>query len=178
MRTVGIDLSLTSPGLAIVDSIGLVAWTLKPTGTGLDRMRAIRAEITSVVNDDTTLVLIEGPSYGSQSKGRQSGHHERAGLWWLVYERLERDTTIPVVVVPPANLKQYATGKGNASKDAVLVAAAKRLPDFDGDNNAADAAWLAAMGADHLGRPLQAMPQTHRAALAKVQWPNPNGADK
>ena len=87
------------------------------------------------------------------------------------------------MTIPPASLKMYATGKGNASKDAVLAAAIRRYPDveFDG-NDAADALILAAMGADHLGFPLVSktpsgrksratLPARNREALGKIDWP-------
>jgi crossover junction endodeoxyribonuclease RuvC len=55
----------------------------------------------------------------------------------------------------------------------VLLAVARRFPDYDvRNNNEADALVLAAMGFDHLGQPLVQMPAPHRAALAAAQWPN------
>lgn len=168
-RVLGIDLSLTGTGLATIDDDGLHAWTFKSKLTGLARLRSIRAEL-AYQRQDITLVVLEGPSYGSQ-QGSQQGHHERAGLWWLVVERLDQQS-IPVAVAPPKSLKKYATGKGNASKEQVLVAAAKRIEGFDGDNNAADAAWLALMGADFLGAPLVQVPVVQRDALDGVAWPD------
>lgn len=170
-HVIGLDLSLTTTGIAGRD------WTrlLKPPATiaaagGLTRLRwiteAVRDHIATVPAG--TLVAVEGPSYGSAAG--QQGHHERAGLWWMVYDAVDRDHW-PIAVIPPASLKRYATGKGNASKDAVLLAAAKRFPWFGGDNNQADALWLAAMAADHLGHPIATMPATHRAALDGVTWP-------
>lgn len=168
-QILGLDLSLTSSGVALIGDGLLSAWAYKPKGTGLSRLRQARAEFVYWARE-AELVLIEGPSYGSQGGGRQSGHHERAGLWWLVYEALDK-REIPVAVVPPATLKRYATGKGNASKDAMLVAAAKRFPNWEGGNDEADAAWLAAMGADRLGIPFVSMPAANREALNAVTWP-------
>lgn len=45
--------------------------------------------------------------------------------------------------ISPSAIKKHATGKGNAKKDAMLIAAARRWPDIDiADNNHADALWL------------------------------------
>ena len=54
----------------------------------------------------------------------------------------------------------------------MLLAVARRWPHVEiVGNDTADALALAAMGADHLGQPIAAMPATHRAALDKVDWP-------
>lgn len=168
MNILGLDLSLAATGLAGD------GWTetLKPPARlrGVERLDWIRSTIADRYLTGVTLAAVEGPSYGSQGAGRQSGHHERAGLWWLVVRTLWR-RGIPYAVVTPAGRARYATGRGNAGKDDVMREVARRFPWFTGDNNAADALVLAAMAADHLGHPLAAMPATHRAALAAVEWP-------
>lgn len=175
MNVLGIDLSLTSTGLGISRGAGVGTVRLKPPAklTGLDRMHWILAEIYAYTPSHfpAQLAVIEGPSYGNQGTGRQSGHHERAGLWWLVCDKLH-GLRIPVAIAPPATVKKYATGKGNAGKDDMLSAAIRRNEEFDGGNDEADAMWLAAMGADHLlGRPVISVPESHRAVLASVAWP-------
>jgi crossover junction endodeoxyribonuclease RuvC len=169
-RVLGLDLSLTSTGVAAP------TWTyaLKPAPAlrGTDRMLWFRRQIfDDAISPSTalTLVAMEGPAYGAT--GGQKGHHERAGLWWLVRCMLA-GVDVPVAVIPPASLKLYATGKGNAGKDEILMAAARRFDWFAGGNDEADALWLAAMAADHLGTPPVVMPAAHRAALAKVEWPD------
>ncbi|HZM83805.1 MAG TPA: hypothetical protein VFC19_49435 [Candidatus Limnocylindrales bacterium] len=170
MNVLGIDLSLAATGLATADEDhNHSAWAFKTKETGAARMRAIRAQVLLNARD-ADLVVIEGPSYGSTG----GGAHERAGLWWLVVERLDRDG-VPVAIIPPATLKKFATGSGKADKDAVLLATARRFPSFSGDNNAADALWLAAAGAEHLGHPLVQLPRDQTAVLMKVNWPNPIG---
>lgn len=116
------------------------------------------------------LVVVEGPSLG---QARQSGVHDRSGLWWLLVDWC-LEYGHQVVEVPPAVLKKYATGKGNANKGAMVDATARRFPEVDtgsGDDNRCDALWLAAMGLDQLGRPLTLMPAAQRAALERVAWP-------
>jgi crossover junction endodeoxyribonuclease RuvC len=160
-----LDLSLTAMGIATLDD-ELRAWTFKAKGEGLPRLKTLRAECASWARE-ADFVVLEGPSYDSKF-GKS---HERAGLWWLVRERLDRDAK-RVAIAPPSSVKLYAAGSGNASKDAVLVAAAKKFAGFEGDNNAADAAWMVAMAADHLGFPLLAdVPAKNRKALDGVSWP-------
>jgi crossover junction endodeoxyribonuclease RuvC len=169
----GIDLSLVATGVAhaypgpVGDARIGTGRVGSPT-IGIRRIREIRDEVLKWVGapDLIDLVVIEGPAYAAQ--GGQA--HERAGLWWLVYEALDQ-ASLRLLVVSPATLKVYATGKGNAGKDAVLASAVRRLPWGGSDNNEADAAWLAAIGTDLLGEPIVTMPATHRRALAKLTLP-------
>lgn len=173
-RVLGLDLSLTATGLALIDTPGgavVDTWThgTKPGSTTLGgrlyRLADIVHQITCL--DDVELAVVEGPSLGQRA---QAGTFERAGLWWLAIAGLiERG--VRVVEVPPSTLKRYATGKGNASKDAVLLAVARRYPHVDvQSNDEADALVLAAMGARHLGSPIDDLPKAHLAAMDAVAW--------
>jgi crossover junction endodeoxyribonuclease RuvC len=174
-RILGIDPSLTSTGVATIlfaENVGrfVIVDRIRPKKLdGLDRIRAIRNALR-VLARGTSLAVIEGPSYGSQ--GNQRGHHERAGLWWMVVDMLERGE-IPYAVASPSARAKYATGKGNASKDAVLAAVIRRYPDVEvTSNDQADALVLAAMGARHLGLPIESsLPATHILATSAVDWP-------
>lgn len=167
LKVLGLDLSLTCTGVA-----GR-GWTdtIRPHAKmrGADRLLFIRQQIVTTWTPGAALVAIEGPSYGSQAG--QAGHHERAGLWWMVRCAL-RIHGIPTAVIPPASVKKYATGKGNAAKADMVREVTKRFPWFDGGEDEADALVLASMAADHLGQPMAQMPATHRAALDAVQWPD------
>ena len=134
---------------------------------GHSRMEWLCGEIYSYISN-ASLVLVEGPSYGSSGS---QGFHEGAGLWWLVTHRLWKNG-FRTAIVPPKTRAKYATGNGGASKDAVFAAAIRRYKDVDFDgNDAADALILAAMGADYLGHPLAIVPKVNRAALDAIEWP-------
>lgn len=162
-RVIGLDLSLTATGIAGH------GWTdtLKPPAghRGVQRLHWLRDRIFEHTHR-AALVVVEGPSYGSQG----GGHHELAGLWWLTAWTLHR-ADVPMAVVPPASLKKYATGKGNATKADMRVALLQRAGIDERDDNQVDAWWLHAIGVDHLGRPAVTLPAAHRQALAKVAWP-------
>lgn len=177
MIIVGLDLSLTSTGIALImtgdgreyrevrriESTGRTGASLYQRHARLD---LIAADVVASCNI-ADLVVIEGPSYGSQT----GSQHDRSGLWWLVVDRLRNDS-LRVVEVPPSCRMKYATGKGNARKDVVLAAVVRRYPRIDvTGNDEADALVLAAMGARWLGHPIDDLPQTHLAAMAKVHWP-------
>ena len=188
---VGIDLSLTSTGIAIIyPGIATPPWVTRIESKGhkdatLDQRRNRLARLVHKISDtviqdwpDFTsppLVVIEGPSFG---QARQGGQHDRAGLWWMTVDRFSV-LEFPVVEVAPATRSKYATGKGNAAKDAVLAAVVRRYPNVEvNGNDEADALVLAAMGARHLGAPIDDLPKTHLAAMDAVRWPalTPGGA--
>lgn len=164
-RVLGVDLSLTSTGVA---GYGWAERLVPPRGLdGLPRLRWLRDAVLALeFTHQPDLVVVEGLAY-SRTTGKAA---ERAGLWHLVVERL--DGMVPWAQVPPTARAKYATGKGNAPKDAVLAAVVRRFPDFDvTGNDQADALVLAAMGLDHLGHPPVVMPAAHRASLNAVVWP-------
>jgi Holliday junction resolvasome RuvABC endonuclease subunit len=165
----GLDLSLTSTGIARLrpGHTPEVATLTPGNRTGHKRLAWLLAAIT-YRTAKADLVTIEGPSYGSTT-GNQ---HERAGLWWLVAHHLWA-AGIPYVVIAPAQLKRYAAGKGNAAKDQVLAAVIRRYSGVPvSGHDQADALILAAMAADHYGRPIAPVPQANRAALTTVRnWP-------
>ena len=178
-RVIGLDLSLTATGVADFgpNTLDITTIRSKPattiTGTW-QRLNYIIGEIIQAIGDGPrpTLITIEGPSFGSKG----AGTWDRAGLWWRVASHLIGDGH-PIAVIPPATLKRYAAGRGNATKTDMAVALAKRAGGLElRDDNQVDAWWLAAAGRDHLGCPVVDMPQAHRAALGKADWPEVTGA--
>jgi len=181
MQYVGIDLSLTSTGLAVqrdgqaITTGVITTKALKVPGhaSKLARFRSIALEIRQRAFLFRNLeapprVFLEGPSYGSAG----AATHDMAGNWWGLYGDLQ-DVGCVVTVIPPAVVKTYATGSGNAKKDHVLAAAIKRYPDIDiPGNDIADAVILLAIGMRIAGHPLEdSLPATHLRALDKLVKP-------
>ncbi len=174
---VGLDLSLTSTGVAVRDGTWKV--TSKPGENGRDakgkkrkptldqdiaRQEAIHEQVLGlVVRVSPDLMVVEAPSFGSEG----GSAHERAGLWWGLVREVRRNVC-PVLRATPGGIKKYATGRGKADKDEVLAAAIRRFGWFSGGNDEADALWACAMGYDHLGEPLTDMPKLNREAL--IPW--------
>jgi crossover junction endodeoxyribonuclease RuvC len=170
---VGLDLSLTGTGVAIIGHNGVSTGLIKSKGKKGDSLASRRERLKKIVHEISmlipanSLVVVEQPAY-SQTGG---SHHDRSGLWWLVVE-LAIDWGWTVVEITPGGVKKYATGSGNASKDTVLAAVVKRYLDIDvTDNNVADALTLAAMGARSLGLPIEkSMPALNLTAMDAVRW--------
>lgn len=170
MRVLALDLSLTSTGMAFPDG-GVTRLQFK--STGIARLRHLRDAVlvAAVGNTNPDVVVIEGFSYGSKG----SSIDEVYGLGWVIRLALA-EAERPYAVVPPASLKKYATGKGNASKEEMLVAAVKRLGYDGSSNDEADALWLRAMALDAYGEPVVEMPAAHRVAAGVVDWPELSAA--
>jgi Holliday junction resolvasome RuvABC endonuclease subunit len=112
------------------------------------------------------LVVIEGLAL----RANGGGHAELAGLHYLVrvglWEREQR-----YVVIPPATLKKAATGRGNAPKPDLRAELIKRAGIDLADDNECDAWWLRYAALHHYGHAPFDVPQTHRDAIEKIDWP-------
>jgi Holliday junction resolvasome RuvABC endonuclease subunit len=168
---VGIDLSLTATGVAAFgDYTDPIAGTVKSAADDgtvygfTSRCHTIATAIRETVgNVNPDLIIIEGLSYHSKSSSIDKIH----ASWWIVQDNLERAGWRAAHKVSPNQRAKYATGKGNASKDAVLIETVKRYPDLNiRNNNEADAVILAAMGMRALGHPVEpSLPQAHLEAV-------------
>jgi crossover junction endodeoxyribonuclease RuvC len=83
---------------------------------------------------------------------------------------------VPVMEVTPQQIKQFATGKGNASKSEMVAAYGRSWPDAELGRNVedrADAAFAAALGAAYVG--VAGLPQSmtvvRQKLLAKLPAP-------
>lgn len=153
--SVGIDPSLSNLAVCVLNggepleqSFGSKAPEAKTLGARVARYRgqvnAIVAWLTETA--PSGVVFIEGYSFGSKvTFAHQAGEF---GMYLRCALLLKGYT---VVEVPPAKVKQFATGKGNGDKSAVVSALAKRYQREFPHNDAADAFALAKLGAQVLG---------------------------
>lgn len=164
-QVIGLDLSLTGTGVALPDGSSL---TITSRHRGVERLAELRDTVARLVLAGCDLVAIEGYSMGT---ARQSSHAHGLGELGGVIRLQLHDLDIRYVDIPPASLKRYATGKGNANKNDMLLAAARRLG-YDGNSNdEADALWLRAMTLDACATPIVELPVANREALSKITWP-------
>lgn len=168
MRILGLDLSLTATG---IDDGTSDPTCFKPTTRGMPRLFDILDHVNQYARQ-ADLVVIEGYSYGSHS----SHAHELGELGGVIRFDLHQ-ARIPYVDIPPALLKKFATGKGNAGKDQMVATAAREGCVAD-NNNAIDAWWLrqlavyAYAGPNRLGGIDCIAAWSYRnETVAKVEWP-------
>lgn len=167
MRFLGIDPSLTSTGLAVVEDGRVVDLRrVRSKHKGHERIEDILTAINELTSPQTN-VGIEGTAM--HAKG--SATVQIFGLWGVITHELWRRGNHYYVVTPSGRCR-YATGRGNADKDHVLAAVIKRYADADvTGHDVADALVIAAMGARRFGEPLEdSLPEANLKALGGVQW--------
>lgn len=167
-RVLAIDASLTCTGICLD---GACSTLVPPKGClGIPRLRWIREHVLNFCTDLVTevpnvdLAVIEGLSFNSKS----AYAHEIGGLGYLIRVALT-DYGVTWAEIPPANLKMFATGKGSAKKEVVLVDARERWGYQGYDHNEADALILYRMAVAHYTG--TATNEKQRDALKKIAWP-------
>jgi Holliday junction resolvasome RuvABC endonuclease subunit len=158
--TVGLDLSLASTGLAVaVDGRLEVTGNIKSKGKKTDTHREYMPRIADMaerINDwladqaaqhPFDLAVIEAPSFNSKF----GNPHERAGLWWKVYEHLWC-AEVPIETVAPMSRAKFIASNGRANKEEVLAAARERWGDEEliPNDDVADATGMAMWGQERL----------------------------
>lgn len=171
---IALDLSITATGTC--DTEGTTATIKAKSADGDRRLVTIADRVRQLVGENrgylgthlAQLAVIEDlPT-----------HAHGAGITGMVHGAVRAELIrlgVPYVLVTPASLKKWATGKGNADKVAMGVAALKRFGREFPNDNECDAFLLHAMALDALGHPLVAMPAVNRAALDAVKWPQIGG---
>lgn len=164
---VGLDWSMTSPGFSIEKDGHLylhgISSKKKDCGrfeisdkitinvdrtiefiNNSDRFNRLSNHYISLIQDyGGTVVHLEGYSMGSGRGGMtfsigECTGHLKAKLWEL---------NIPIHIVSPTGLKKFATGKGNANKEAMMNQfciehGLDSLPNLSCMNDCIDAYWL------------------------------------
>jgi crossover junction endodeoxyribonuclease RuvC len=141
MRYVGIDPS-TKTGHVILNEEGnpVVCWeiTSKIKQDPQRFMDLTNDVLLNLVHGD--IICIEGFSYGSKGKGVSTQY----GIGWLIRAELIRNG-YTYIDVPPTSVKKFATGKGNAKKDAMVLPIFKHWGFEHISDNVRDAYVLAQM---------------------------------
>jgi Holliday junction resolvasome RuvABC endonuclease subunit len=167
-RILGIDASLASTGLALPDGSALTVKTTSDQAP-MDRLLCVHRALMSWVGGSqrgADLAVVEGYSYGAKGNAvYQIG--EVGGVVRLTLHQLG----VPMMVVPPAAVKKFATGNGNADKRLVRTAAELHLGYEGKSSDEADALWLREAGLYIYGGSSYRPPPRQVEALQALAWP-------
>ena len=166
MKIVGLDPSLTATGVAVSEEGHIDTYTLIPPRTlrGGARLDWIGNQLV-VSTESASLVATEGYAFNARGRGVHLGE-----LGGVLRRMLFRQGT-PLYAVPPASVKKFATGRGNASKEDVLMAAAHSLGYAGSSDHESDALWILTFAMVKVGLidRVQLTPN-QRAAIDGVDW--------
>ncbi|KOP81993.1 hypothetical protein AMS60_05545 [Bacillus sp. FJAT-21945] len=160
MRFVGIDPS-TKTGLVIIDKSEI--WSKEITTeieSDPERFMDIAKQVIGQICE-SDVICIEGFSYGSKGAGVSTQY----GIGWLIRAELIRNG-YSYYEVSPSSLKKFATGKGNAAKDAMVLPIYKHWGFEHPSDNVRDAFVLAKMAQGLKG--LSSLTKYQIEALEKV----------
>lgn len=144
MRFVGIDPSTAGTGLVVLSEDGKVIDSVSlKAGKEDDPLRFMKLtkRIRKHLNPATDRVLIEGFAYGAKGKGVSVLY----GLGWCIRIMLTEEVFKWEEVAPTA-LKKFASGKGNAKKEDLVLPVYKKWGFESSSNDITDAFVLAKIG--------------------------------
>jgi len=153
MRILGIDPGSTKMGFAILKEEGgsLSALTYGTTSIKEkelpEKLRAVREQLLKIIKTNKPdLVGVEQLFFAKNKKTAIEVAHARGVIVLTILEQ-----GIPLLEFTPAQVKIAVTNYGASNKQAVLkmVCAILKIPDFKGDDNAADALAVGITAAYH-----------------------------
>jgi Holliday junction resolvasome RuvABC endonuclease subunit len=155
----GIDPSLSATGVARYDGSFLTVKTTAKEGDG-ERLLTLYRHLRLVCAGVDFAVIEDLPTHAMSAglTGRAQGIVRLVLTQW----------DVPYVAVPPATLKKFATGKGNAKKDAMRQAWLDYSGEDNKDDNQVDAAFLRLIGL-HLKGETVNLPAEQLAAVDKYK---------
>jgi hypothetical protein len=165
VKVAGLDLSITATGVCHtvpVDPDHGSCWHLiKPKSIKDRRLPAIKAQVKEYITG-SEFVLIELLPPNMKGAGI-------TGMVQGVVRDMLLEQCIPYGDIGPSSLKKYATGKGNASKTEMSLAAMKRAGVELAEDNVCDAWWLWVMANDYRGHPVFPLPKIQRDQITMIE---------
>lgn len=85
--------------------------------------------VKGIHNENTIHIVMEGVSYGS--KMRTVSIFDLAGLNYMIRQRILKHDDMMLAIVPPSEIKKFATGNGNCNKEAMIALFGATHPGFE-----------------------------------------------
>jgi crossover junction endodeoxyribonuclease RuvC len=165
MKIVGLDLSLTSTGVAVLLTNRGEESTrvIKSKKFGPERLAQIRNEIiTEIIPCD--FVVIENYSFGSRGRSIFSTGELGGVIRVLLWEN-----KISYLEVAPSQVKKYCAGSGKAEKDQMIHHVYKRWGKECATSDEADAYTLAMIGVEWHCLDNSKLPKFQQEVLAELR---------
>ncbi|MFS0643767.1 hypothetical protein [Siminovitchia sp. 179-K 8D1 HS] len=143
LRFCGLDLS-TKTGVVILDQqaeVVLAEEIVAKNKNDPERMLEIWKRIKRLLDFEKDKIIIEGFAYNARGQGVSFQY----GLGWIVRTKLFEDN-IRYLDVTPTQVKKFATNKGNAAKDAMVLPIYKKWGFEHDSDNVRDAYVLSRIG--------------------------------
>jgi Holliday junction resolvasome RuvABC endonuclease subunit len=161
VKVAGLDLSITATGVCHTVEQAACWHLIKPKSLKDLRLATIKCQVRQYVTG-CEFVMIEMLPPNMKGAGI-------TGMVQGVIRNMLMEEGIAYGDVGPASLKKYATGKGNASKTEMSLAAMKRAGVELAEDNVCDAWWLWVMANDHVGQPVFSLPKLQRDQLSMIE---------
>jgi len=150
MIVIGFDQSLVNTGVAVISGDlsknTPLTGVIKPKSYGPARILIdIPKSIEKYISMEPDLIVMEGGAFNKAQMQFSLG--ELSGIIRYMFYK----SNVPVLVVPPTQIKKFATSTGKANKFEMMLALHKEFGWNIVVEHEADAVWLAILGWAMLG---------------------------
>lgn len=122
MSVMGIDPSLASTGIVVLTGTAPLSKAITTNTSGVARLAVLEYAVATFAEYHLPeLTAIEGYAFGARGAAMFS-LGELGGVLRLLFHR----HGLRFIDVPPSQVKKFATGRGNAKKDEIMLAVYKR----------------------------------------------------
>jgi crossover junction endodeoxyribonuclease RuvC len=144
IKVVGIDASLTSTGVAVWTGTELHTQSIKSKQRGCARLIELRDTLRGIVIH-ADLVVLENYAFARPNQAHQIG--ELGG----VIRVMLHEEGVKWVQVSPAQVKKFAAGRGNATKEHIAAHVQRQWGRIFHTNDETDAFVLVQIGRAYMG---------------------------
>ncbi len=153
-KYMGLDLSLTSSGVAVLNTLHtskgefetIERNLIKSNKRGVHRLQELSNKIVrELERHNPAGVAIEGYAMGKGGSGSNSGRVFDIGEWGGIVRLTLLNRNIPTILVPPKTLKMFVALNGNADKELMTQSLKDRFSILERQNDKADAVGLSIM---------------------------------
>lgn len=145
---IGFDVSLTKTGWATLDfESGELVWcgTIEPSSTDniYERLKFLAISTSEVLSENFPDTKFDAALEGVFSARSREITRKLAWAWIVVAMAIWDFAQVEPASVAATSAKKLATGRGDATKEEVQLAAVERWGEDVNDSDIADACWVA-----------------------------------